>query len=108
MAFAVQAYRQHEASREAIEWAYEKILKASFKNREKFGFQPPKSGRKTDLKGDQIVSSWHSINRRCEKLMNVCQILSETHFEKSCFSKSQTPADYGPANLQPTLLAHNF
>jgi ATP-dependent HslUV protease ATP-binding subunit HslU len=53
--FLYEAYKHHEASREKIEWAFEKILKASFKNREKFGFQPPKTGRKTDVRGAQLA-----------------------------------------------------
>ena len=53
----MQAYRHHERSRESIELAFEKILKTSLKNREKFGFQPPKTGRRSDRKGVELVQS---------------------------------------------------
>ena len=43
-----QAYKRHERSREAIELAYEAILSQDMKKRQKYGFKPPKLGRRTD------------------------------------------------------------
>ena len=50
-----QTYRAHEASREAIELAFDAILQEKMKVRAKFGFRPPRTGRKTDAAGDQLV-----------------------------------------------------
>ncbi len=49
-----QTYKSHERSREAIEFAYEAILKQDMKRRQKYGFKPPKLGRKTDLDADVV------------------------------------------------------
>lgn len=51
MGFA-QTYKRHERSRESIEAAYENILVLDMKKRQKYGFQPPKTGRRTDVQGD--------------------------------------------------------
>ena len=50
----LQTYKSHERSREAIEFAYEAILKQDMKRRQKYGFKPPKLGRKTDLDADVV------------------------------------------------------
>jgi len=49
-----QTYKSHERSREAIEFAYEAILKQDMKRRQKYGFKPPKLGRKTDLDANVV------------------------------------------------------
>ena len=51
----VQAYKRHERSREAIEMAYESILAQDMKKRQKYGFKPPKMGRRTDAQADAEV-----------------------------------------------------
>lgn len=51
----MQTYKRHERSREAIELAYDSILQEKMKVRHKYGFQPPRRGRKTDLEGDPLV-----------------------------------------------------
>ena len=53
----MQTYKRHERSREAIELAYDSILQERMKVRHKYGFQPPRRGRKSDLQGDPLVSS---------------------------------------------------
>ena len=50
-----QQYQSHDPSREAIELAYEAILGQDMKARQKYGFRPPTTGRKTDLAGDELV-----------------------------------------------------
>ena len=54
MSVRSQTYKAHERSREAIEFAYEAILKQDMKRRQKYGFKPPKLGRKTDLDADVV------------------------------------------------------
>lgn len=53
----MQTYKRHERSREAIELAYDSILQERMKVRHKYGFQPPRRGRKSDLQGDPLVNS---------------------------------------------------
>lgn len=52
----LQEYKAHEKSRESIEMALDEILKQKMKIRHKYGFRPPKSGRRTDVEGDPTVS----------------------------------------------------
>lgn len=47
-----QQYRWHEPSRESIELAFESVLKEKFKARQKLGFRPPRTGRRTDVIGE--------------------------------------------------------
>ncbi len=53
--WGAQTYRAHEASREAIELAFDAILQEKMKARAKYGFRPPRTGRKTDAAGDDLV-----------------------------------------------------
>lgn len=55
MTVTVQTYKRHERSREAIELAYDSILQEKMKVRHKYGFQPPRRGRRSDLQGDPLV-----------------------------------------------------
>ena len=52
----LQEYKAHDKSRESIEMALDEILKQKMKIRHKYGFKPPKSGRRTDVEGDPTVS----------------------------------------------------
>lgn len=52
----MQEYKAHDRSRESIEMALDEILKQKMKIRHKYGFKPPKSGRRTDVEGDPTVS----------------------------------------------------
>lgn len=52
----VQEFKAHDKSRESIEMALDEILKQKMKIRHKYGFKPPKSGRRTDVEGDPTVS----------------------------------------------------
>ena len=56
MILHVQEFREHGRSREAIEMAFDEVLKQKMKSRHRYGFQPPKSGRRTDVQGDPVVS----------------------------------------------------
>jgi ATP-dependent HslUV protease ATP-binding subunit HslU len=55
-----QTYRAHEASRESIELAFDAILQEKMKVRAKYGFRPPRTGRKTDAAGDDLVRLCHT------------------------------------------------
>lgn len=50
-----QQYKWHAESRESIELAYDAVLQEAYKRRNKFGFRPPKTGRRTDAQGDPEV-----------------------------------------------------
>ncbi|BDA48385.1 probable protein CHAPERONE-LIKE PROTEIN OF POR1, chloroplastic [Coccomyxa sp. Obi] len=52
--YLYETYKRHERSREAIELAYDSILQERMKVRHKYGFQPPRRGRKSDLQGDAL------------------------------------------------------
>lgn len=52
----MQEYKAHGRSREAIEMAFDEILKQKMKVRHKYGFKPPKTGRRTDVEGEPTVS----------------------------------------------------
>lgn len=47
-----EQYRHHERSREAIEMAFDTLLQEKMRSRQKYGFKPPRTGRKTDLEED--------------------------------------------------------
>ena len=49
-----QTYRHHEASREAIEIAFDRVLSEHMKKRKKFGFRAAKLGRKTGTLQDDV------------------------------------------------------
>ena len=44
--FLYEQYKGHEPSRESIELAFDSILGSSIKFRNKYGFRPPKTGRR--------------------------------------------------------------
>lgn len=50
--FLLEQYRWHAESRESIELAYDTLLQEHFKRRNKYGFRPPKTGRRSDVEGD--------------------------------------------------------
>lgn len=50
--YLYEQYKEHEPSRESIELAFDSILQSSIKFRHKYGFRPPKTGRRTDATGD--------------------------------------------------------
>ena len=65
MSSLVQEFKAHDKSRESIEMALDDILKQKMKIRHKYGFKPPKSGRRTDVEGDPTVSHTHSFICAC-------------------------------------------
>jgi hypothetical protein len=50
--FLYEQYKEHDPSRESIELAFDSILQSSIKFRNKYGFRPPKTGRRSDVSGD--------------------------------------------------------
>eukprot|EP00890_Picochlorum_soloecismus_P000935 jgi/Picsp_1/1842/NSC_05309-R1_protein len=59
--YLYEQYKQHEPSRESIELAFDTILKTKMKVRHKYGFQPPKTGKRSDAQGELKVSIWQRI-----------------------------------------------
>ncbi|KAK9817257.1 hypothetical protein WJX72_011944 [[Myrmecia] bisecta] len=55
--FLYAQYKAHGPSREAIEMAFDSILGDKMKVRHKYGFKPPRTGRKTDAAGDALRPS---------------------------------------------------
>lgn len=53
----VQEFKAHGRSREAIEMAFDDILKQKMKVRHKYGFKPPKTGRRSDVEGEATVGA---------------------------------------------------
>lgn len=47
-----EQYKWHEPSRESIELAYDQIIKEKMQARQKFGFKPPRTGRRKDAIGE--------------------------------------------------------
>jgi len=77
----LQEFKAHGRSREAIEMAFDAILKQKMKVRHKYGFKPPKSGRRSDVEGDPTVSlhSWsysdaHTSHACCYFSCGPCQL----------------------------------
>jgi hypothetical protein len=58
-----QEYKWHAPSKEAIELAFDDILQEKMKVRNKFGFKPPRTGRKTDVEGEPEVRSYYEANK---------------------------------------------
>lgn len=79
----LQQYKAHERSRESIELAFDAILQKKYKLRNKYGFRPPSTGRKTDIAGDEEVF---------------------THFSYFV-SSSSAPISTAPPAVRPTLPA---
>ena len=52
----MQEYKAHGQSREAVEMAFDEILKQKMKVRHKYGFKPPRTGRRSDVEGEATVS----------------------------------------------------
>lgn len=50
--YLYEQYKEHEPSLESIELAFDSILQSSIKFRNKYGFRPPKTGRRSDISGD--------------------------------------------------------
>lgn len=59
--YLVEQYKWHEPSKEAIELAFDDILQERIRARQKLGFRPPKTGRRTDLVGETRVSLWQQF-----------------------------------------------
>lgn len=76
--FLVEQYQGHEPSREAIELAYEAIIDQDFKARRKYGFQPPSTGRKTDLRGDEQKKNLVELfKERLEPALSAAAIVND-------------------------------
>lgn len=65
--YLVEQYREHEPSRESIELAFDSILQQTMRSRHKFGFRPPKRGRRGDAEGDAPkLSLWQMFRGKFE------------------------------------------
>lgn len=70
----LQEFKAHDKSRESIEMALDEILKQKMKIRHKYGFKPPKSGRRTDVEGDPTVSQPFE-----DCLLCICVLCMQSH-----------------------------
>lgn len=76
--FLAEQYQGHEPSREAIELAYEAIMEQDLKDRRKYGFQPPSSGRKSDLRGDEKKKNLVELfKERLEPALSAAAIVND-------------------------------
>lgn len=76
--FLVDQYRWHEASRESIELAYEKILNEKMRVRHRLGFRPPKRGKKTDVEGDVPPETvWERVKGAMEPSIAMVTVVNE-------------------------------
>lgn len=64
--FLYQQYKWHEPSRESIELAFDTIIQEKLKVRHKFGFRPPRGGRRGDIDGAPRKTLW----RRFQELFD--------------------------------------
>lgn len=65
--YLYEQYRVHEPSRESIELAFDAILQEKMKARHKFGFRPPRIGKRGEAQGDPVkLSLWQQIRSRFE------------------------------------------
>eukprot|EP01024_Parvocaulis_polyphysoides_P061166 TRINITY_DN6749_c0_g3_i1.p2 TRINITY_DN6749_c0_g3~~TRINITY_DN6749_c0_g3_i1.p2 ORF type:complete len:297 (-),score=41.94 TRINITY_DN6749_c0_g3_i1:574-1416(-) len=58
-------YKPHEASREKIEWAFDKILSEKYSERHKLGFRPPRRGKK----GEAVAQKKRNLVERFKDLL---------------------------------------
>ena len=80
----LQEFKGHGRSREAVEMAFDEILKQKMKVRHKYGFKPPKSGKRTDVEGDPTVR-FLFINTciRLGGMPFVCAVVAAVHEQLS-------------------------
>lgn len=65
-----QTYKDHADSREAIEGAFDRILKEDWKDRQKYGFRPPRTNKKGDKDAEPVV--WFQYCLRENKCLYKC------------------------------------
>lgn len=76
--YLYEQYKQHEPSRESIELAFDSILQSSIKFRHKYGFKPPKTGRRTDAAGDpEKVSIFQRIREAFEPSVSSVTLVND-------------------------------
>lgn len=56
-----EQYKWHEPSREAIEMAFDRLLQKHMGERFKFGFRPPRTGRRSDIIVDRRSTLWDGV-----------------------------------------------
>ena len=76
--FLYEQYREHEASREAIELAFDDILQEKMKVRHRFGFRPPQRGKRGEATGNgPRLSIWQQIRSRFESFVPLSTIVND-------------------------------
>lgn len=103
-----QTYRGHEESREAIEMAFDTVLTDKMKSRQKYGFQPPKTGRKTDLKAERKESLLSKFFGLFEPSVPFSTVIREgiIHFFLACWAAGSHYATGDPSS--PFVVAIGF
>ncbi len=98
--FLYEQYKGHEPSREAIELAFDSILQSSIKFRNKYGFKPPKTGRRSDVSGDpEKVSIVQRVKELFEPSVSSVTLVNEG----SIFLGLALWAAWQAASSDPTL-----
>jgi hypothetical protein len=98
--FLVEQYRPHAPSREAIEGAFDTILKRQMKERHRLGFRPPSRGRRGDAAADAPrLSVLAEIRRRFEPSVPGTTIVNDG----SIFAALGLWAAWQAASSDPTL-----
>lgn len=103
-----ETYKHHEASREAIEWAFDSVLNDKMKSRQKYGFRPPKTGRKTDVEGDPKQGFLETLKGFIEPSVPKTTIVNEgfIYFMLACWAAGTQHATGDPT--APFVLAMGF
>jgi hypothetical protein len=98
--YLYEQYKQHEPSRESIELAFDSILQSSIKFRHKYGFRPPKTGRRTDAAGDpEKVSIMQRIKEAFEPNVSSATLVNDG----SIFGALALWAAWQAGSSDPTL-----
>jgi len=75
--FLYEQYKWHEQSKEAIELAFESLLSKSYKQRFKWGFQPPRTGSRKDVYGEQRTTLWQRFMNFFDPTITTRTIINE-------------------------------
>jgi len=97
--YLYEQYKQHEPSRESIELAFDTILTTKMKVRHKHGFQPPKTGKRSDAQGELKVSIWQKIKDAFEPNVSSVTMVNDG----SIFLALALWAAWQAASSDPTL-----
>eukprot|EP00882_Tetradesmus_deserticola_P015277 GHRQ01016273.1.p1 GENE.GHRQ01016273.1~~GHRQ01016273.1.p1 ORF type:complete len:278 (+),score=64.89 GHRQ01016273.1:16-849(+) len=75
--YLFEQYKWHEPSREAIEGAFDTLLQKHLGSRFKFGFRPPRTGRRGEAFGEQRVTLWRRFSSLFDPTITMRTIINE-------------------------------